>query len=65
MKILTVILTDYSPLHHAQEPAKHRTVHIALTEDQLIDLNPKQTHTIDGKPIYEEISQCFIEEIFK
>lgn len=64
MKILTVIMADFGAFSCAQEPVQHRTIHIALTSEQLKQLQPHYTHTTGGEKHYESISHCFIEEIF-
>ena len=61
-KHLTVIIRDYSPLVHMQEPVRFRTVRIELTEDQRRQLALRWTHSSfaedDG---YEEVSQVILE----
>ena len=53
MKELTVIIADYAPFIHLQEPVNHRSVKIKLTDEQAEQFKL-------GKN--EHISQCFIEE---
>ena len=60
-KFLTVILRDDSPLIHAGDRPSYRSVRVELTEDQVSAIAPKQTGRVAGKPMFESISQCFIE----
>ena len=57
-KILTVVIRDYSPVIHLDEPVRRRTVRIELTEQQRAALALRNTHGLDG---YEEISQVILE----
>lgn len=58
---LTVIIRNYAPLIHMQEPVSHRSVQIELTKEQMEKLIMRRTHIDNGKDFHEEISHCFIE----
>lgn len=60
-KHLTVIIRDYSPLIHMQEPVSLRTVRIELTEDQRRQLALRWTHSSCAGDGYEEVSQAILE----
>ena len=60
-RILTVVIRDDSPFVHMQEPVRHRTVRIELTDAQIEQLRMRQTGTVMGVPMYEDVAQCFLE----
>jgi hypothetical protein len=58
---VTFIVADYAPFIILQEPVRHRSVHIELTQEQIEKIGLKQSGTDCGKPIIETISKCFVE----
>jgi hypothetical protein len=58
---LTVIIRDESPLF-IQEPVVYRSVQILLTAEQQEQLKLRETWICNGIPVFETISQCFLEE---
>lgn len=61
-RILTVIIRDSNPIRCLNEPSSHRSVRVILTKNQVERLRLCYTGEVLGKPTYEEIDQCFIEE---
>lgn len=60
---LTVIMRDDSPMWHANDCPKYRTVRIALTAEQCEAIKPKIVGCKgNDSPLYEEISMCILEE---
>lgn len=60
---LTVIMRDDSPMWHANDCPKYRTVRITLTAEQCEAITPKAVgYKGDGSTFYEEISMCILEE---
>lgn len=60
---LTVIIKDESPFICQQEPILHRTVHVNLTEGQLKELALYEVGKVGKTPIFESISQAFLEDV--
>lgn len=61
-RFVTFVIRDESPFIHLQEPVRKRTVQIALTDEQLLALQLRCTGVSAGTPIYEEISDCFMDD---
>lgn len=59
---LTVVIRDDSAFIHQQEPIVHRTVHVDLTQDQLKQLTLYEVGKVGKTPIFESISQSFLED---
>ena len=59
---LTVVIRDVMPLISMQEPVSHRTVTIELTPSQKEQLALRYRGTNCGQEVWEDISQCFMEE---
>jgi hypothetical protein len=60
-KTLTVIIKNIAPLIFEENPPTYRSVHIELTEDQRIKLGYVGTNC--GNEIFEDVSQCFLEDL--
>jgi len=58
---LTVIIRDESPLN-IEEPCAYRSVSILLTAEQQEQLNLRETRKVSSEPMFEVISQCFLED---
>ena len=68
-KVLTVVMANswvtYGAIVHEQEwmPWERRSVRIELTPEQMQKLQPREVGTDRGKPIYEFIAQCWLEDV--
>lgn len=60
-RIMTFIIRDDSPFIHMQEPVTCRSVQVTLTPEQQQAIAVRCTGTIAGRPIYEEVRECFLE----
>lgn len=60
-KRLRVVIRNDAPLIHCQDHPAYRSVEIELTADQIKLLALKCVGVTGGTPIYEDISQCFLE----
>jgi len=60
-KFLTFVIRDASPFIHLQEPLRHRTVTIHLTQEQRERLILKATGAVGRVTHFEEVSQVIVE----
>lgn len=60
---VTFVIRDIMSFVHLQEPVQHRTVQIALTESQRNQLRLRYLGKVSGSPVFEEISQVFVDEV--
>jgi len=61
---LTIVIRDPAPLAIMDEPVGLRRVTITLTDEQCNAITLKQTGTSGGKAIHEQISACFLEDVY-
>jgi len=57
---LTVIIRDDSLMMLFGDRPKYRTVCVTLTPEQVALLSLREVGTIGGKPVVEEIADCFL-----
>ena len=66
-RVLTVVLADTLrtriAIIHENEvcPYRRRTVQIVLTEDQRAALRPRSVGESSGRPVFEEVLDCWLE----
>ena len=59
---LTVIIRDDAPIIHFCDVPLYRRVTISLSTQQVEQLKLYATSISMGKPVFESISKCFIED---
>lgn len=60
--ILTVLIRDDGPMIHCGDSPSYRSVQLKLTDEQIVALSRRQTHSSGGVEYFEQYSRCFIEE---
>ena len=58
---LTVIIRDDGPMIHCGDSPSYRSVQLNLTDEQVVALSRRQTHSSGGVEYFEQYSRCFIE----
>jgi|HubBroStandDraft_4_1064222.scaffolds.fasta_scaffold382929_5 hypothetical protein len=59
--ILTVIIRDDAPMIHCGDSPSYRTLRIALTEEQINEIELRHTATVATQEYFESISRTILE----
>lgn len=65
---LTVVMLDTASAYISlcnlgeAEAFRRRTVHIALTPEQIAQITPRELGVERGEPLYETVERCWLED---